>query len=43
MLLNVYNYFGYGMPTPEGIRIYLEYAKDNLNVEYVAIVGGNYY
>jgi len=39
-VLNVYDGFGYGMPTPDAIRSYLEYAKDNLNVEYVAIVGG---
>jgi len=39
-VLNVYDAFGYGMPTPEGIRSYLEYAMDNLSVEYVAIVGG---
>ncbi len=39
-VLNIFDGFGYGMPTPEGIRSYLEYAKDNLNVEYAAIVGG---
>ena len=39
-VLNVYDGFGYGMPTPEGIKSYLEYAKDNLGSEYVVIVGG---
>ncbi len=39
-VLNIYDGFGYGMPTPEGIKNYIEFANNSLGTEYVVIIGG---
>ncbi|MDD2921320.1 MAG: C25 family cysteine peptidase, partial [Anaerolineales bacterium] len=40
---DIYAQYGYGIFTPNAIKSYIAYAKQNLGVEYVLLVGGDTY